>query len=43
VRLFDLPSAQQRLKLLGPGEVFVDLDHSDLPAEAALLQADSRP
>ena len=43
VRLFDLPSAQQRLKLLGPGEVFVDLDLNHLPAEAASLVAGPRP
>ena len=42
VRLFDLPSAQKRLKLLGPGEVFVDLNLKELPAEAALLAADAK-
>jgi predicted ATPase len=34
VRLFDLPSTQDKLKLLGPGEVFVSLRLEDLPAEA---------
>jgi hypothetical protein len=38
VRLFDLPSAERRLRLLGPGEVFVDLDLHELPAEAGMLQ-----
>ncbi len=35
VRLFDLPSAQKKLALLGPGEVFVDMDLTALPAEAS--------
>jgi predicted ATPase len=40
VRLFDLPSTQKRLALLGPGEVFVDTNLEALPAEAmALLDA----
>lgn len=43
VRLFDLPSAQQRLELLGPGEVFVDLDLNALPAEASALALIVRP
>jgi hypothetical protein len=38
VRLFDLPSAERLLRLLGPGEVFVDLDLHELPAEAGMLQ-----
>jgi predicted ATPase len=37
VRLFDLPSTQKRLTLLGPGEVFVDTDLESLPAEAMAL------
>jgi predicted ATPase len=43
VRLFDLPSARQRLKLLGPGEVFVDLDLGNLPTEAASLVTSAHP
>jgi len=43
VRMFDLPSAQQRLRLLGPGEVFVDLALNDLPAEAASLPVGPQP
>jgi predicted ATPase len=40
VRLFDLPSTQKKLTLLGPGEVFVDTNLEALPAEAmALLDA----
>lgn len=40
VRLFDLPSTQKKLSLLGPGEVFVDTHLEALPAEAmALLDA----
>lgn len=39
VRLFDLPSTQEKLKLLGPGEVFVSLRLEDLPAEAQVLAA----
>ncbi|MET3181718.1 UNVERIFIED_ORG: putative ATPase [Variovorax guangxiensis] len=40
VRLFDLPSTQKKLTLLGPGEVFVDTHLEALPAEAmALLDA----
>jgi predicted ATPase len=34
LRMFDLPSTQEKLKLLGPGEVFVDTDLETLPAEA---------
>lgn len=34
VRLFDLPSTQEKLRLLGPGEVFVHTRLEDLPAEA---------
>lgn len=37
VRLFDLPSTQKKLALLGPGEVFVDTNLGDLPAEAMTL------
>jgi predicted ATP-binding protein involved in virulence len=37
VRLFDLPSTQKKLALLGPGEVFVDTNLGDLPAEAMAL------
>ena len=37
VRLFDLPSTQKKLALLGPGEVFVDTNLEALPAEAMLL------
>lgn len=37
VRLFDLPSTQKKLALLGPGEVFVDTNLEELPAEAMLL------
>jgi predicted ATPase len=37
VRLFDLPSTQKKLALLGPGEVFVDTDLGSLPAEAMTL------
>lgn len=36
-RLFDLPSTQKKLALLGPGEVFVDTNLEALPAEAMLL------
>jgi predicted ATPase len=35
VRFFDLPSANERLGLLGPGEVFVDVDLRELSAQAA--------
>lgn len=34
VRLFDLPSTQKKLRLLGPGEVYVDTRLDELPAEA---------
>lgn len=34
VRLFDLPSTQKKLRLLGPGEVYVDTRLEELPAEA---------
>lgn len=34
VRLFDLPSTQKKLKLLGPGEVYVDTRLDELPIEA---------
>ena len=37
MRLFDLPSTQKKLTLLGPGEVFVDTNLDDLPAEAMAL------
>ncbi len=37
VRLFDLPSTQKKLTLLGPGEVFVDTNLEALPAEAMTL------
>lgn len=37
VRLFDLPSTKKKLDLLGPGEVFVDTNLEDLPAEAMTL------
>jgi predicted ATPase len=37
VRLFDLPSTQKKLTLLGPGEVFVDTNLEALPAEAMAL------
>jgi len=37
VRLFDLPSTQKKLALLGPGEVFVDTNLDELPAEAMAL------
>ncbi len=36
-RLFDLPSTQKKLALLGPGEVFVDTNLEALPAEAMAL------
>lgn len=39
VRLFDLPSAQRRLRTLGPGEVFVDISLADLPTEAQSVAA----
>jgi len=39
VRLFDLPSTQNKLRLLGPGEVFVDTNLEALPAEAMALLA----
>jgi hypothetical protein len=35
--LFDLPSTQKKLALLGPGEVFVDTNLEALPAEAMAL------
>ncbi len=35
VRFFDLPSTNERLGLLGPGEVFVDVDLRELSAQAA--------
>ena len=38
VRLFDLPSTQKKLTLLGPGEVFVDTNLEALPAEAMALE-----
>lgn len=38
VRLFDLPSTQKKLSLLGPGEVFVDTNLEALPAEAMLIE-----
>ncbi len=38
VRYFDLPSTQKKLKLLGPGEVFVDTDISSLTLEAESLR-----
>lgn len=37
VRLFDLPSTQRKLRLLGPGEVYVDTRLDNLPAEAEAL------
>jgi len=37
-RYFDLPSTQKKLKLLGPGEVFVDTDISSLTLEAESLR-----
>ncbi len=37
IRLFDLPSTQKKLTLLGPGEVFVDTNLEALPAEAMTL------
>ena len=37
VRLFDLPSTQKKLALLGPGEVFVDTNLEALPAEALAM------
>jgi predicted ATPase len=40
VRLFDLPSTQKKLTLLGPGEVFVDTNLDALPAEAMELLAE---
>lgn len=40
-RLFDLPSAKERLDLLGPGEVFVDLDLQQLPLEAENLDREN--
>ncbi|MCS4511563.1 AAA family ATPase [Xylophilus ampelinus] len=43
VRLFDLPSARERLRLLGPGEVFVDIPLRDVPAEAAALPVPPPP
>ncbi|BDI06355.1 AAA family ATPase [Sphaerotilus microaerophilus] len=36
-RLFDLPSMQDKLGLLGPGEAYVDTDLSALPIEAQRL------
>ena len=41
-RLFDLPSTQRKLSLLGPGEVFVDTNLEALPAEAMLLDLITR-
>ncbi|MCX7112589.1 MAG: AAA family ATPase [Proteobacteria bacterium] len=38
VRYFDLPSTQKKLKLLGPGEVFVDTDLPCLTLEAESLR-----
>ncbi|MFZ4704016.1 MAG: AAA family ATPase, partial [Candidatus Methylumidiphilus sp.] len=38
VRYFDLPSTQKKLKLLGPGEVFVDTDLPGLTFEAESLR-----
>jgi predicted ATPase len=43
IRLFDLPSTQKKLKLLGPGEVFVDTHLDALPAEAMALQDTPAP
>lgn len=40
-RLFDLPSTQKKLALLGPGEVFVDTNLEALPDEAMLLDLSS--
>lgn len=37
VRFFDLPSAQRKLTLLGPGEVFVDCNLETLSVEAEQL------
>jgi energy-coupling factor transporter ATP-binding protein EcfA2 len=37
VRLFDLPTASKRLGVLGPGEVFVDVDLEELAIEAEQL------
>jgi hypothetical protein len=34
VRLFDLPSAREKLAFLGPGEVYVDLDLESVTDEA---------
>lgn len=34
VRLFDLPSTGKKLRLLGPGEVYVDTRLNELPTEA---------
>lgn len=39
VRFFDLPSAQERLEFLGPGEVFVDVDLKIVSREATALLA----
>jgi predicted ATPase len=36
-RFFDLPSTQKRLGLLGPGEVFVDVDLREMAEEAQQL------
>jgi predicted ATPase len=38
VRMFDLPAAATRLGVLGPGEVFVDVDLEELAAEAEKLE-----
>lgn len=43
IRMFDLPSTQKKLKLLGPGEVFVDAHLEALPAEAMALQGAAAP
>lgn len=40
-RFFDLPSTQERLGLLGPGEVFVDIDLREVSAMA--MAADREP
>jgi predicted ATPase len=39
LRMFDLPSTQAKLQLLGPGEVFVDTNLEALPAEAQAVAA----
>lgn len=43
VRLFDLPSASERLEFLGPGEVYVDLSLESITAEALASLSDEVP